>query len=263
MSIRSAAERRYELVQILEARGSLSYDELAEQLQVSTMTIRRDVDLLSNEGIVFHPISGKIALKRDVLFELNLEQKKYVRLAQKRAIAAFCADLVEDNETVFIDAGTTNTEVARSLVTRLGVAIVTNSLSVASVVAMADGACLSMCPGSYRRRSADFLGVLAIDFLNRQDVDIAFIGVAGISPGFGLSVSNVPEWVFKKSLVTRAKKTICAADSSKLGMEWLCSICPLCKVDLIVTDEGISNHMAAACHAAGTDVAIVDSRRFS
>lgn len=262
-SSQSTAERRYRLITLLESQGSLSVDQLAEELHVSSMTIRRDVDYLVEEGIVSHPDQGKVSIKRDALFELNIEQKKYVHITQKRAIGAFCADLVEDNEMAFIDGGTTTMEVARNVAKRPNVTVMTNSLSVASVVAAVPDAHLSMCPGVYRRRSVDFLGVLATSFISNQDIDIAFLGIGGISPGFGLSVSNTPEWAFKRSLIRRAKRIICVADSSKFGVDWLCVLCPLSDIDLIVTDEGISDQMASACRKAGADIAIVDSSKYT
>jgi DeoR/GlpR family transcriptional regulator of sugar metabolism len=252
-----AASRRREIVALVEGGGQLRIGDLAARFGVSEMTVRRDLSRLAEEGVVARAGSG--AVLRELPYEYSAEQKRRSRLRQKRAIAAFCASIVEDGETVFVDAGTTAAEVARALAGRRDITIFTNSLLAGEVLSRRARPRVIMCPGEYRERSMGYLGSLTMDFIRSYRFDTLFLGIEGITPAFGLSVPDISDCKTKAALVKASQRVVCVTDSSKFGKEWGCRICYLRDVDFVVTDSAIPDEMSSECERAGSQVMRVDT----
>jgi DeoR/GlpR family transcriptional regulator of sugar metabolism len=247
-----AASRRAAIIRSLEDGESLSVSDFAARFGVSEMTVRRDLARLADEGMVAH--AGSKTSLRELPYEYSAEQKRRAGWRQKRAIASFCASLVEDGESVFVDAGSTAAEVARALAGRSGITVFTDSLLAAEALSRKARPRVVMCPGEYREKSMGFLGPLTLRFLDKYRFDTVFLGTEGVSLEFGLSVPDIEDGKTKTALVQASRRVICVADSSKFGKEWLCRICDVNAVECIVTDDGLNEQQVKQFTDAGVQV---------
>ena len=234
----NVSERRRKLIQRLEIDGSVSINEQAEVLGVSSMTVRRDLARLAEEGIVTLEHGGA-SLKYGALFERTMAIKQSQHSLEKRKIALACLDLIQDGDSVFMDAGTTVCEIARLIVHRRNIVVLTNSLLVANTLSESDSIRQIMCPGTLRCRSLSYVGQSTSEFITRYKVDVCFLSAAGIDLTKGISVPDEADGATKRTLVHHAEKVVCVADSSKFGKSLFYNVCPLSEIDLLVTDDGM------------------------
>ncbi len=230
-------DRKVEIEQKVKRLGRVSVSELAEEYGVSTMTIRRDLARLEQEGLVTVEYGGAI-LKQHSLVEVDMTQKQMEFLDEKRRIARAACDFVRDGDSVFVDAGTTACEVARLLNQRKGLQIMTNSLLAANILAANRENRLTMCPGEYRAMSMAFMGQMMDEFLESFRFDVLFLGVEGITPD-GIYVPDETDGITKKKLIRQSNSVICVADHSKIGQTFHYRIAGLEQVNHLVTDSGM------------------------
>ena len=230
-------DRKVEIAQKVQQQGRVNVAELAEEYGVSTMTIRRDLARLEQEGLVTVEYGGAILKQRSML-ESDMNQKQTEFQGEKRRIAKAALAFVQDGDSVFVDAGTTACEVARLLNQRKGLQIMTNSLLAASILSANNGNRLTMCPGEYRAMSMAFMGQLMDEFLAAFRFDVLFLGVEGITPE-GIYVPDERDGISKKNLIRRADTVVCVADHSKVGQTFHYRIAGLEQVNHLVTDSGM------------------------
>lgn len=234
-------ERKQVILNELQEHGRADIVALAEELGVSSMTIRRDLKRLAENGTV--TISQGIAvLNEGALQEYNMEFKHQVNLDQKRRIARKAFELINEGESVFLDAGTTIKELAQLMNRMRNINIMTHSLLAANAIArLPESSRLIMCPGEYREMSLAYMGPLTDDFVQRFQIDLLFLSTEGLSLNQGISVIDVLDGHTKRALINQARRTICLADSSKFGASFFYSIAPLDKIDLVITDTGLDD----------------------
>lgn len=249
-------ERHKTILQELQREGIVNTFELAESLNVSTMTIRRDLTKFANQGLITLTHGGAI-INRGALFEHNTSLKEEVMVQEKRDIAKFCVDLINEGDSVFLDGGTTTKEIAALLLDKKNIVVITNSLYCANALTSAKGLKLIMVPGEFRETSMAFLGPFAVDFISKFKIDIVFLPTEGLTPDFGASVPNTQDADTKRYLATHAEKVIVVADSSKLGKSYLCNICSLKDMDLLVTDKNADEEILDELRSKGLEIKVV------
>ena len=235
-------DRKVEIEQKVKRLGRVSVNELAEEYGVSTMTIRRDLARLEQEGLVTVEYGGAI-LKQRSLVETDMNQKQEEFQEEKRRIAKAALAFVRDGDSIFVDAGTTACEVARLLNQRKGLQIMTNSLLAANVLAANSENRLTMCPGEYRALSMAFMGQMMDEFLESFRFDVLFLGVEGVQDG--IYVPNENDGTTKRKLIQQANTVVCLADHSKFGQAFHYRIAGLEQVDHLITDSGLSEEQSA------------------
>lgn len=234
-------DRRRIIMETLQDEGRADINALAEQLKVSSMTIRRDLKALAANGTV-SITQGEAVLSEGALQEYNMLFKHQINLDEKKHIARRALDFVKEGESIFLDAGTTVKELA-PLVSRVrNVNIMTNSLLVANSMSnLKEGTSLIMCPGTFREMSLAFLGPMTDDFIKSFKIDLLFLSVEGISLENGATTIDLLDGHTKRTLVQQAKRVICLADSSKFDSGFFYSIAPLADIDLFITDNNLSD----------------------
>jgi DeoR family transcriptional regulator of aga operon len=229
--------------------------DLAARLGVSTATIRRDLALLQEQRLLARTHGGAVA--QGVLYELPLRYKGARRQDEKHRIAAAAADRVADGAAVGLTGGTTCTEVARALVDREGLTVVTNALNIASELAIRPNLRLVVTGGTARPESYELVGPIAEQALEGLRLDVALIGVDGIDMEHGCTTHHEVEAHTNATLIARARRVVVVADSTKIGTAAFVRICPIERVDELITDRAANVRALRELREAGLTVTAV------
>ena len=249
------AERVGAILEHLSAHGSVSVADLAAELAVSPATIRRDLELLDDQRLLTRTHGG--AVGQGVLYELPLRYKTARHREEKRRIAVEAASRVEDGEAVGLTGGTTTTEVARMLVDRQRLTVVTNALNIASELAIRPNLKLVVTGGWARSESYELVGPLAEQSLAGLNLATVFLGVDGISFEAGLMTHHEVEAHTNLALMERARRSVVVADSSKIGRTAFARICAIERVHELITDAAADPAAVASIREAGVAVTTV------
>ena len=243
------------ILERLSGDGSLTVADIAEAVGASTATIRRDLEHLAQQGLLSRTHGG--AVSQGVMYELPLQYKSDRQKAEKRRIASAAAALVSDGDAVGLTGGTTTLEVARALVGRQNLTVVTNALNIASEVAVRPSVKLLVTGGFARSESYELVGSFAEETLSRIYLDIAFTGVDGISADCGLTSHHEVEAHTNRVLIERARRVVVVADSSKIGRSTFAQICALNRVGELITDAAADDNLVGRLRDAGVNVSTV------
>ena len=241
------AERQDRVKQLLASQGTVSVKQIADQLGVSDMTVRRDLEELSQLGELVRVHGGATstpAHKGAMLSREYSHTEKRARHAEEKLDAARTAvSLIRDSSTIFLGTGTTIEQMVPLLpVCRLR--IITNSLSVFNLLEGRDDYDLCLIGGLYRRSTAAFVGPMAEEAIESIGVDTAFIGANGVLDG-GVSTSNMEEGRVQQLAYGRADERYLVADSSKVGRRDFYTFYRLEDLDGLVCEPGIADDARA------------------
>jgi DeoR family transcriptional regulator of aga operon len=215
--------------------GSVDVAELATSLGVSGATIRRDLQSLSASHLLVRTHGG--AVVADTGQELPVRVKATRNQAEKRRIAQAAAGLVDDGAVVGLTGGTTAVEVARALADRRGLTVVTNAINIAAELVSRPQLTLVVI-GGVAQPSNELVGPAAEMMLDNYHLDIAFIGVDGLSAQAGCTTYREMEAQTDRNFLERARRSVVIADRSKIGRVTFARIVPLARVDDVITDSG-------------------------
>jgi DeoR family transcriptional regulator of aga operon len=249
------ADRLSRIVEQISTNGSVGVGHLADSLGVSAATVRRDLALLEEQRLLARTHGGAVA--HGVLYELPLRYRSARHQEEKARIARAAAERVADGAAVGMTGGTTTTEAARALSDRRGLTVVTNSLSIASELAVRPTLKLVVTGGVARPESYELVGPLAEASLAELNLDVVLIGVDGISAEAGLTTHHEVEAHTNRALISRARRVVVVADSSKVGQVAFARICRLDEVDELITDGAADAATVAAVRDAGVVVTLV------
>ncbi|HCT14257.1 MAG TPA: DeoR/GlpR transcriptional regulator [Corynebacterium nuruki] len=232
-----APQRQETIAGEILARGSVSVADLADLVDVSPETIRRDLGVLEREHRVRRVHGGAVPYSRRSDDENSVEVRLRRDRAGKTRIAAAAARyLPPDGGSVIVDAGTTTALLADHVTDHPDLSVVTNSLLFAQRLAAADHARLRIVGGRIRGVTQSVVGADAVADLTRLRADVAFLGTNGVTPGFGFSTPDPAEGQTKAAMVHAAHTTVVLADASKLGEELLYRFADVRDIDVLITD---------------------------
>lgn len=251
MSMRSK-ERRARLLDALNA-GEIDVDDLALHFDVSASTVRRDLQYLSRNNAVHRTYGGAILTGH--VAEATLDQRLSVQGKQKQAIARAAVGLIEDGETLILDAGSTVAAFGRLLLQRK-LRIITNNLALLPFLAKAPSIDLVVLGGHLRTTSMSTMGPLAVDALRRMTADRAIMSADGVVHGRGLCEADLEQVALKSLMMQQAKDVIVLADAGKLGRAEQDAWAPLPSRWTLVTDDGSSDDQRALLGASGARVIV-------
>jgi DeoR/GlpR family transcriptional regulator of sugar metabolism len=230
-----APERHDVIAALLASRGKVSIAQLSAKFGVSEQTIRRDLIVLEQRGLLRRTHGGALGMKAPT--EEQVESRAVVHSEAKRLIADSCLREVRPGMAVYLDTGTSVAEIARGLrghVQRL--TVVTNSLTAAELVCDLPGITHVLLGGQLRRLSGSLTGPLALGNLEQFTFDVAFIGVSGLTED-GITVSDLGEAQLKRHVATRSRKVVVPLDASKFGVTDFARVGDLDLIDLLVSDS--------------------------
>jgi len=254
-----ATERQDQIELLLATQSRVGVVELAERFDVTTETIRRDLDHLESVGALRRVHGGAVSRDRASTREPSLAERLAHHGGAKAAIGARALDALGPQFTgsVFLDAGTTTAAVAAALIPRLSTArieVVTHSLALGHTLAGVAGASLSFVGGRVRGLTAAAVGADTVRAIAALRPDVAFLGTNGVSASFGLSTPDPDEAAVKRAIVESARRVVVVADAEKLGAELLVGFAPLSDVDVLVTDAAPDAELASALSDADVEV---------
>ncbi|MBX3029244.1 MAG: DeoR/GlpR transcriptional regulator [Chloroflexi bacterium] len=235
-----ARQRHSYIVERVRADGGVRVADLVRELGVSDMTIRRDLELLHEQGLVAKVHGGATSTTPSALFEPGFRAKSELQRDAKAAIAAAAAAMVQPGQAIALSAGTTTFAVARLLVDVPQLTVVTNSVPVADVLYHAGRADQTVIlTGGVRTPSDALVGPFAVAALRTVNVDLVLMGVHGMDPHAGFTTPNLLEAETDRAMVEAGRRLIVVADHTKWGVIGVSSIARLSQADAVITDLGL------------------------
>jgi DeoR family glycerol-3-phosphate regulon repressor len=228
------SQRRSDILRFVGERGSASIAELAEALGASLETIRRDVRPLAETGALVKS-HGAVALP--ARGEAPFERRMRENAEEKRAIAALVAGMVADGDSVMLDTGTTTSMVARALLAKRGLTIVTNSADIARTLAIANGNTVYMAGGQLRGENGAAFGAAAVEFVRRFRVRHAIISIGALDPIGGPMDYDLAEAEFGREVLAQGERRLIVTDHTKFARSALVRVCGFGEFDMLVTDR--------------------------
>jgi DeoR/GlpR family transcriptional regulator of sugar metabolism len=227
--------RRSTIAERLRIQGEASIVELAALFGTSEMTIRRDLDLLEAEGLARRARGGAISVQSRS-FEPPILLRAAHSSEAKRAIGAAAAAMLRENETVFLDVGTTTHEMAKAIPADLPITAITSSLLIAMELSTKPAVKTIVTGGVIRQGEMSLIGPRAQASFADLNFDALFMGVAGISHTKGLTEYNLDDADVKRAAMSTGRRVIVLADESKIGRVALVTFAAINSVDVLVTD---------------------------
>jgi DeoR/GlpR family transcriptional regulator of sugar metabolism len=253
-----AHQRQERILAELRKSGAVRVAQLTELLGVSDMTIRRDLEQLSTEGLA-RKVHGGAVLAGQVAFEPGFAAKSQLAQPAKQAIAEYAAGLIQPGAAVALSAGTTTWAMARYVAAIAGLTVVTNSTTVADAITALDtgNQVTVILTGGVRTPSAALVGPVADRAIASMHVDTLFLGVHGMDPRAGYTTPNLAEATTNRVLVDSAREVVVLADSSKWGVVGLAGIGPLSIARTVVTDDALPEDATARLRDEVSEVVTV------
>ncbi len=255
----SATERRAQLIlqQLLRA-GEISVGNLAKRLKVSPATIRRDLSELEQRGLLRRSHGGAVPIQ-PLLYEpfrhiSYYHEQERQQSAEKRRIGLVAADLVTDGEILAIGAGTTATQVARSVCLHKGLTVITNAVNVAMELSHRDDLKVFVTGGFLSGDWFALVGPSSIQSVSEMFVDKVFLGVDGFHVERGMTTNYPDQAAIHRAMMRQARTKIVVADHRKIGAIGTALIAQVEEVDILITDRGAKDDDIAPFVEKGIDV---------
>ena len=250
-----AEERQQHILDRARAAGRVDVNSLAETLDVTPETVRRDLTILERHGVLRRVHGGAIPVER-LGFEPGVETRTERYVAEKERIAKAALPHLPDEGTILLDAGTTTLRLAEIIPRDHELTIVTNSLPIATMVAQHPGLSLYLLGGRVRGRTLAAVGAWVTDALSDVFVDVAFIGTNGLSVERGLTTPDQSEAAAKRAMITAARRSVVLTDHTKTGVDHFSRFAELSDIAAVITDDGLDPETAAEIEALGPEVVL-------
>ena len=257
-------ERRINnLLTLLQESPNLAVKDLAETLNVSEMTIRRDLKYLKDNQLFVRthgiPILSQTAGVKFTNIEneytLHSEQTKYIE--QKQAIGAFAATLISPNDTLILDNGTTIAEMSKFIPDNITLDITCYNYYTLSQLFLMDNVRITMAGGLLHKADQMFESSYAIEMIKNQRANKFFLAASGIHEALGITCAHNYEVLMKRAAMSSSLSTILLTDSSKFGLIRTAYVSQLSEIDTIVTDSGISDEWREIIEAQNITLYVV------
>lgn len=238
-----AEERHLQILQLLQEKTKLHVAELCEQFSVSPATIRNDLRDLEAAGRLKRTHGGAIPLEKTA-FEPNSHAKAVANRAIKQRLAAHAATLIEDNDTIALDSGTTMMELAQCLTHHKALTVLTNDVHIAVYLERNPQITVVLIGGVLRHGFGCTTGPIATSSLSSFNVDKVFLGANAFSIEKGFTTPDIQQAEIKKALIRGASERIVVCDSSKFGRVSFVEFASISGIDRLITDKNASPKLA-------------------
>lgn len=249
------AERQKKILNLIQHQNVISINALVDQLNVSHMTIRRDIQKLEDEGKVISVSGGVQSLER-LASELTHDDKSLLFQKEKERIGIRAIQFIQPYSTIYLDAGTTTLEIAKHLAERDDLLVITNDFVIADFLMVYGNCELIHTGGSINKSNRSCVGELTAQFLRNISIDTAFISTSSWNLK-GLTTPDENKIPVKKAIIQSATKNILVTDSSKYGKVATFLIFPLTSLSCIICDEALVHNAQEAVHDMNIELVLV------
>lgn len=248
------SKRHADILRILNEQGTITVASLADRLNVSLETIRRDVKPLDQEGAIvkMHGAIGLPNLSGEAPFERRMRENADA----KRAVAKTVAATILDGDSIMLDTGTTASYLARELLTHRRLTVVTNCSDIARTLSTVNGNKVYMAGGELRSDSGAAFGISAIEFVSRFSVTHAIITTGAVNATFGVTDFDLDEAEFARVVLTRGERSLVITDHTKFGRQGLVQVCGFDGFSELVTDKTPPQDIIDAMNAGGAKLTV-------
>jgi DeoR/GlpR family transcriptional regulator of sugar metabolism len=254
-----AEERRFQIREILTAQRTVSASELCDRLRVTAATIRRDLAALEQEGVLVRSHGGAVSRMSSTNFQPTYGALLRSENEEKRQIARAAEQFVLDGDTIFLEGSTTVFELARRLIHRNRLTVVTNSPTIVCELQRSAGVTV-MCTGGDLQKDTFYLsGEWAQRALSEIRLDKAILGVSAIDPQYGVSTAHHAEAQITRMVSKAAKTRIALADHTKFGRQRFAFVGPVTDIDILITDSGTNQKHVQELRDAGLQVIVAET----
>jgi len=251
-------QRQQTIVELLEIEGAATYQELSTRLNVSCMTVRRDVDKLVRQGSVIKTLGGvQLAAAPSDFYESQLASRLSVHTREKRAIARVALEEIGSGDTVFLDGGTTCIELARRLARhRKQVTVVTNSLLICREIGRSNDNTIVAVGGEYEPATLCCAGPTAEGQAGEFFADKAFFSTKGFVASEGTYESSLALFRIKRIVASQSPRVVLLVDHSKFGRRALCKVLDVSQINMVITDSCVQEQHVSLLEKGGCKVAV-------
>ena len=246
-------ERQIKIVEYLEATRHISVNELSEKLNVSVVTIRKDLTLLEREGYL-HRTHGGASRQARYVFDQTVSEKETLHVDEKMRITTRALSYIKEGDFIILSSGTTIHLLAQKLSDYKNLTVLTPSLRVALEVCKHQSINTIHLGGEVRKNSTSTVGALAEETLSNFSCTTLFLGIEGIDLDFGISTTNAGEAHLNRKMLERVNQIIVLADSSKIHKRGFGFICNIESIDILITDSGIDSDFVEELEKRGVEV---------
>lgn len=250
-------ERHKAILELLREIGNVDVGDLSQRLQVSAVTIRKDLDMLEEKNLLYR-IHGGAVLSDPYIATRKVSEKEKLHPEVKRRIGQEAVELLAPQDALIIASGTTVQAFARCI-PNMKMTVITSGMNVAMELLDKPDIEIIQLGGIIRHSSASVVSEYAINMLGNFTCSKLFLGVDGIDPEYGLSTTHLQEACLNRAMIGAATKTIVLADSSKFGRRGFSKICDMGDIDQVITDSGVPHKMLKIMEEQGIKVTVVPS----
>lgn len=250
-----APERHQAILAKARSVGRVDVRTLAQELSVTPETIRRDLSQLERRGLVHRAHGGAIPIDR-MSVEPDVSSREGMYTLEKDRIAKAALSEIPERGSIIIDAGTTTARMASMLPYDIELTVVTNSIPIASTLASRPNIQLHLLGGHVRPATLAMVGAWPESEIRSLSVDVAFLGINGLTSERGLTTPDLEEARIKTAFVSAARRTVVLADHTKFGREDFGHVANLSEIDTVITDQAIDNEHRLDIELAGPDVVV-------
>lgn len=231
----SMSLRQKQIVELVRGEGFVAIEKMARQFAVTPQTIRRDIKNLAEAGLLLRHHGG--AGLPSSVENYAYQARKVLCLQEKKRIARLLARYIPDKASMFINIGTTNEEVAKALVHKNGLRVITNNLNVAAILSGSNSFEVIVAGGVVRSRDRGITGHATIDFIKQFKVDFGIIGISGIDTDGMLLDFDYREVRVAQAIIDNSCRVFLAADYTKFGRNAMVRLAHISRVDTLFTDR--------------------------
>ncbi|MCR4030709.1 MULTISPECIES: DeoR/GlpR family DNA-binding transcription regulator [Flavobacterium] len=231
-------ERFGKILDLLSKKGKLQYDKTAEALNVSEDTVRRDIDALHNNGLLSKVRGGAISITKN---PLTFADRRSFKADKKEIVALKAQRLIQENQTIFMDGGTTNCIVASKLPIDIKLTIITNNLALPTVLSNHKNVELIVLGGLYNPSTQTTEGAKACEEINKYFADLYLLGTCVIDSKNGVTAVFIGDADIKSAMHKNAKKTVALTLKDKLDETESFRVCPMEEISILITELASSD----------------------
>ena len=241
-------DRHIKIQQMVQARGFVTIDQLSSEFGVTPQTIRRDINTLSDSGLIqrYHGGAGLPTSAENV----DYRRRKVLCLKEKQRIARMVSEHIPDNASLFINIGTTTEEIAKQLCDHSRLRVITNNLNVASILSGNENFEIIVAGGLVRHRDFGIIGPMTIDFIRQFRVDYGIIGISGIDFDGTLLDFDYREVHAARAIIDNSRNVFMATDHTKFGRNAMVRLGNISEIHALFTDEHPPPALTEAIHAS-------------